>query len=89
MKINANYFMNTKEFKRVLGDGSEINREQITDFLAEPTALKERIKQNRDKVRQINANVDAQQQRQANNQPQANAEANVQADRLAPGLDVQ
>lgn len=84
LKIDANYFMNTKEFKRVLGDGSEINREQITDFLAEPTALKERIKQNRDKVRQINANVDAQQQRQANDQPQAN----VQADRLAPGFGV-
>ena len=89
LKIDANYFMNTKEFKRVLGDGSEINREQITDFLAEPTALKERIKQNRDKVRQINANVDAQQQRQANKQLQANAEANIQADRLAPGLGVQ
>ena len=68
-------FLEKPEFTRVLGDGSEITREQITDFLADPTMVKDKIIANREKVREINANVDAQQQRQQN-QPQVELDNN-------------
>lgn len=54
LRDHLNTFRNTAEFKRALGDGTEITREQVDNFLADPAYAANKIRANLEKVNEIN-----------------------------------